>query len=152
MDGKNRSREGKNSSTLLAASWQLASPSPVHLSLFYNLATFFFFPNFSFPFLCFLAALAALYLTLVTQSLTATLEFWHKEWLLRLEALRTYDQSDVWQKDEKTKIQKDIKTERQRDKNTKSKKRVLYCDVRAVSHSCDVFFNFVLFSFGVGLQ
>ena len=51
----------------------------------------------------FLAALAALYLTLVTdslshwltQSLTATLEFWHKEWLLRLETLQTFDQSVV---------------------------------------------------------
>ena len=47
----------------------------------------------------FLAALAALYLTLVsdwlTDSLTATLEFWHKEWLLTLETLETFDQHDV---------------------------------------------------------
>ena len=38
------------------------------------------------------------------------------------------------QKGEKT---KDKKTERQK---TKTKVRVQYCDVRAVSHSCDVFF------------
>ena len=49
------------------------------------------------------------------------------------------------QKDKKSKRQKDKKTIKQKDKkqntkrqNTKSKKRVLYCDVRAVSHSCDV--------------
>ena len=28
---------------------------------------------------------------------------------------------------------------RQKGKKTKNKKRILYCDVRAVSHSCDVF-------------
>ena len=67
-----------------------------------------------------LAALAALYLNLVTGWVSATLEFWHKEWLLRLE----------------TKRQKNKKTKRQK---TKTKKRVQYCDVRAVSHSCDVF-------------
>ena len=38
------------------------------------------------------------------------------------------------QKGEKT---KDKKTERQK---TKTKVRVQYCDIRAVSHSCDVFF------------
>ena len=59
------------------------------------------------PKLCsFLAALAALYLTLVSEwvsdSVGATLEFWHKEWLLTLQTLQTFDQSDVW-------------TERQRD-------------------------------------
>ena len=43
----------------------------------------------------FLAALAALYLTLVSHWVTATLEFRHKEWLLRLETLQTFDQSDV---------------------------------------------------------
>ena len=32
-------------------------------------------------------------------------------------------------------------TKRQKDKKTKNKKRVLYCDVRAVSHSCDVYHN-----------
>ena len=41
----------------------------------------------------FLAALAALYLTLVTGWLgdwvSATLEFWHKEWLLRLQTKKT---------------------------------------------------------------
>ena len=31
----------------------------------------------------------------LTHWLTATLEFWHKEWLLRLETLQTFDQSDV---------------------------------------------------------
>ena len=43
----------------------------------------------------FLSALAALYLTLVsgwlTDWLTATLEFWHKEWILRLETFETFD-------------------------------------------------------------
>ena len=33
---------------------------------------------------------------------------------------------------------KDNKTKRQQYKKTKPKKRVYYCDVRAVSHSCDV--------------
>ena len=42
----------------------------------------------------FLAALAALYLTLVSQWVTATLEFCHKKWLLRLETLQTFDQMD----------------------------------------------------------
>ena len=49
------------------------------------------------------------------------------------------------QKDKKSKRQTDKKTIQQKDKkqntkrqNTKSKKRVLYCYVRAVSHSCDV--------------
>ena len=37
-----------------------------------------------------------------------------------------------------TKSQKEKKKKDQRQK-TKTKKRVLYCDVRAVSHSCDVF-------------
>ena len=41
-----------------------------------------------------LAALAALYLTLVSESVTATLELGHKEWLLRLEILQTFDQGD----------------------------------------------------------
>ena len=65
----------------------------------------------------FLAALAALYLTLVSGSLGATFEFWHKEWLLRLEVHKTYDQSDVWQK--KTKRQKGKKTKMQKYKKTK---------------------------------
>ena len=48
------------------------------------------------------------------------------------------------QKDKKKERQKDEKTKRQIDektkgKKTKNKKRVLYCDVRAVSHSCNVF-------------
>ena len=30
-----------------------------------------------------------------------------------------------------------------KDKRQKTKKRVWYCDVRAVSHSCDVFFSFL---------
>ena len=64
---------------------------------------------------------------------TATLEFWHKEWLLRLETLQTFDQSVV-----KTKRQKDKKTKRQKDKKTKTKQWVQSRDVRAVSHSCDV--------------
>ena len=36
-----------------------------------------------------------------------------------------------------TKKQKDKKIKLQKDKKTK--KKVLYCDVKAVSHSCDVF-------------
>ena len=47
----------------------------------------------------FLVALAALYLTLVSQSvsesLSATFECWHIEWLLTLENNQTFDQSDV---------------------------------------------------------
>ena len=43
----------------------------------------------------FLAALAALYLTLVSEWVTATLEFKHKEGLLRLKTLQTFDQHDV---------------------------------------------------------
>ena len=93
----------------------------------------------------FLAALAALYLTLVSDSLSdwltewltdATLEFWHKEWLLRLETL-----SDIWsevvsrQKDRRTKGQK---TKRLKDKRTLTKRSNWYCDVRAVRHFCDV--------------
>ena len=62
----------------------------------------------------FLAALAALYLTSVTGSLGATLEFWHKEWLLRLQTLQTFDQHDV-----QTKRQKDKKTKRQKDERRK---------------------------------
>ena len=41
-------------------------------------------------------------------------------------------------KETNNKRQKDKKTKRQK---TKTKKRVQYCDVRAVSHSCDVFFT-----------
>ena len=48
------------------------------------------------------------------ESLTATLECWHKEWLLRLETPQTFDQSDVW-----TKIQKYKKTKGQKYKKTK---------------------------------
>ena len=47
----------------------------------------------------FLAALAALYLTCPSSSsVTATLEFWHKEWLLRLETLPTIDRGDELRK------------------------------------------------------
>ena len=53
----------------------------------------------------FLAALAALYLTLVSQWvgewLTATFEFRHKEWLLTLETLQTFDQHDVQTKEKR---------------------------------------------------
>ena len=35
---------------------------------------------------------------------------------------------------------------RPKDKKTKNKKRVLYCDVRAVSHYCDVFLQIYLYS------
>ena len=55
------------------------------------------------------------------------------------------------QTDKMTNRQKDIMTKQQKDKMTKrlkykqtkrqkGKRRVKYCDVRAVSHSCDVFF------------
>ena len=68
--------------------------------------------------------------------------------------LKTSDPSDIGSElclDKKTKRQKDKKTKRQKDKiktkrqkkaerqKTKTKKRIQYCDVRAVSHSCDVF-------------
>ena len=43
-------------------------------------------------------------------------------------------------KDQKTERQKDKKTKRQKDKKTMTNKRVQYCDVRAVWHSCDVSF------------
>ena len=44
----------------------------------------------------FLAALAALYLTLVSDWwVSTTLEFWHKEWLLRLQTLETFVRHDV---------------------------------------------------------
>ena len=56
--------------------------------------------------LCFLAALAALYLPLVV--VPTTLEFGHKEWLLRLETLQT-GQKDQKITDHKTKGQKDKK-------------------------------------------
>ena len=77
--------------------------------------------------LVFLAALAALYLTLVTHSVdqwvSATLEFWHKEWLLRLQTLHTFDQSDVKTKRQKGKRQKRQKTQkRQKDDKTKRRK------------------------------
>ena len=50
-------------------------------------------------------ALAALHLPLwVTHSVTVTLEFVHKEWLLRLGTLQTIVQSDVWIKRETNKI------------------------------------------------
>ena len=47
------------------------------------------------------------------QWVAATLEFQHKEWLLRFE---------TWQKDKKTKRQKDKKTKRLKDKMTKRQK------------------------------
>ena len=47
----------------------------------------------------------------VSQSVTATLEFRHKEWLLTLETFQTFYQRDVWTK----------KTKRQKDKKTKEK-------------------------------
>jgi len=63
-----------------------------------------------------------------SQWLTATLEFWHKEWLLRLQTLQTFGRSDVQtkrQKDKKTIIQKDKKdkkTNRQKDKSQRPKR------------------------------
>ena len=47
------------------------------------------------------------------------------------------------QKDEGTKRQKNKK---KKEKRTKRQKRVTYCDVRAVSHSCDVFLVFPVFA------
>ena len=52
----------------------------------------------------------------LTHSLTATLEFWHKEWLLRVETLQTFDQSDVQTKRQKEKRQKDKKAKRNKYK------------------------------------
>ena len=56
------------------------------------------------------------------------------------------------QNEKKSKRQKDKKREKKKDKEdqrqkTKTKKRVLYCDIRAVSHSCDVFYVLDLFDF-----
>ena len=102
----------------------------------------------------FLASLAALNLTLVGQwpfrTLTQRVTF---------ETKRQKDKKTKRQKDKKTKRQKKEqkrkdekmkrqdkkdkntkKRRRQKDKKTKTKKRIWYCDVRAVSHSCDVFF------------
>ena len=45
----------------------------------------------------------------LSHSVSATLEFRHKEWPLRLETLQTFDHSDV-----QTKIQKDKKIKRQK--------------------------------------
>ena len=85
------------------------------------LINFYFLTFFYNVYFWFLAALAALYLTLISQSvsqwLSATLEFWHKEWLLRLQTFQTFDQSHV-----KTKRQKDLKAKRQKDKTTKRQK------------------------------
>ena len=50
----------------------------------------------------------------VSHSLSATFEFWHKEWLLSLQTLQTFDQHDVWTKRQKDKRQKDQKTLRQK--------------------------------------
>ena len=52
----------------------------------------------------FLAALAALYLPCVPESVSATLEFRHKEWLLRLETLSTFDRGDGLRKKRLKKI------------------------------------------------
>ena len=83
--------------------------------------------------------------------LTATLEFWHKEWLFRLETLQTFDQTDVQTKKHKekykrtkrqnykirnTKLQKCKKEEEEKRQTTR--KRVYYCDVRELSHFCNV--------------
>ena len=65
----------------------------------------------------------------------ATLEFWHKEWLLRLETIQTFDQGvkkTKRQKDKTTKTQKDKNTKGQKDKKTKTKKRVWYYDIMAL--------------------
>ena len=87
----------------------------------------------------FLAALA-------TWSVSATLDFG------RNEKLQTFDRSDV-----KTKRQKDKKAKRWKDRNTKRlkdekiykeiKKGVSCCDVREVSHCCNVF-SFLIDFFG----
>ena len=61
----------------------------------------------------------------VTDSVSATLEFWHKEWLLRLRTLQMFDQQGVQtkrQKDKKTTWQKDNMTKRQHDKKAKRQK------------------------------
>ena len=72
----------------------ISSPSPRHI--FVPKSALFIISHYTSHFL---AALAALYLTLVTEwvseSVTATLEFRHKEWLLRLETLQTFDWIDV---------------------------------------------------------
>ena len=45
------------------------------------------------------------------------------------------------QHDKNTKRQKGKKDKKGKRQNTKIQKRVQYCDVRAVSHSCDVFMS-----------
>ena len=62
----------------------------------------------------------------VSQLVPVILECGHKELLLTLETLQTFDQSDVWKKDKKTKRQKpkrefDIVTKRQKEKINKKR-------------------------------
>ena len=59
----------------------------------------------------------------MTDWVTSTLEFWPKEWLLKLETLQTKRQQQKRQK-------------KQKKTKDKDKKRVWYCDVSAVLHSC----------------
>ena len=54
----------------------------------------------------FLSALLATLGQWLTGSVTATLKFKHKEWLLRLEILQTFDQSDIQTKRQKNKASK----------------------------------------------
>ena len=85
----------------------------------------------------FLAALAALYLTLVTESVSQWVTHCHFRMLTQRVTFDTSDPSDIWsewcqdkktkrqkrkrQKDKKTKRQKEKKTEKQKDKKTKNK-------------------------------
>ena len=83
----------------------------------------------------FLAALAALYPTLVSQSLSGC----HFRISTQKVTFETWNPSDIWLEwylDKKTIRQNDKKT---KTKKIKTKKRVYYCDVRAVSHSCRLY-------------
>ena len=103
-----------------------------------------------------LTALAALYLTLVSDLVGHC----HFRILTQRVTFETWDPSDIWpewcqkrQKEKKKKRRQKNKTKKQNKKRkdkkakiqktkrqkTKTKKRVYYFDVRAVSHSCDVF-------------
>ena len=80
----------------------------------------------------FLAAVAALYLTLVSHWVSESLSGCHFRISTQILTFETWDPSDIWSercldkktKDKKTKKHKDKKTKRQKDRKTKPKKSV----------------------------
>ena len=58
----------------------------------------------------------------LTDSVSATFEFQHKEWFLRLQTFQTFDQHDFKTKNKKTKRQNDKKTNAEKGKRTKGQK------------------------------